>query len=148
MEPRSMPTKKKPQPAGKQELILHLKSMARLPDGTEVAPGANQVSAAVIEMCRQDTLMRKWLAKGLITIRDHVPEPGSREYDLSLGLPMSLLGLSLETIREAIAMCQSRPQLTQWLNDAGDPEVRTLLIDRSYAVAIDEAAKQATQGAN
>jgi hypothetical protein len=143
MPPKKKPTQAPAHTVGKQELLLHLKAPARLPDGTEVVPGANQVSAKTLEMVRTNPLMRKWLAKGLLSIREHVPEPGSVQYDLSMGLPLSLLGLSLETIREAVQICKSRDQIRNWLNDAGNPEVRELLINRSYQIAVDEASTQA-----
>jgi hypothetical protein len=146
--PVGRPPKPVPQ-QGKQELLLHLKSCVRLPDGTEIAPGANQVSPAVIAMVRTHDLMKRWLAKGLLSIREQVPEPGSVEYDLSMGLPVSLLGLSLDTIRSAIEQCRSRDQIQQWLLDAGNPDVRSLLIDRSYEISREDSVKtQPTEAFN
>lgn len=143
-----MARKKTTKPEGKQELLLHLKSVVRLPDGTDVYPGANQVSPECIEMVRTNPLMKKWLAKGLISIRENVPEPGSVEYDLdALGLPRSLLGLDLDTVKQAIKMCTNRDTIVQWLNDAGNPQVRSMLIDRSYEIAQEQAQKPAAQQA-
>jgi hypothetical protein len=138
-----MSTKKKPTSVP-MEIVNTCRAKLVLPDGTVLLPGANRVSDAVIKRCRAVDITRTWLARGLIQIREQAPQAGSLEYDLSWGLPQSLAGLSLETIRQAVQQCGSKDQLFDWLKSAGDPEVRQLIVDRGYALTVEALAAEAT----
>lgn len=139
------PKKSKPVP---QEILNTGKARLQLPDGTQLHPGANRVKAATLRLVQSCEITRAWLARGIIQIRNQVPAAGSVTYDLSLGLPASLLGLDLETVRTCIEMCCSKDQLFRWLEGAGDPEIRQLLVERGYEVATALAAKEEAGAAN
>lgn len=136
---------------GPMEIVNTGKARLLLPDGTALLPGANRVSDTVVSSVRDSApgnIVKVWLVRGLIQLREQVVTVGETEYDLAVGLPQSLYGLTPDVIKRAISLCQDKDQLFKWLEGAGDPEVRQLIQDRGYELGIESAANESTVGTN
>jgi len=137
-----MPTKKKaPHP---QEAVNHRRGRLTLPDGTVLLPGANLISPETFQLIRSCDITKTWLRRGLISVRQKV-EAGTVEYDLSWGLPDSIVGLNHDTIRDAVKQCADKDQLFRWLEGASDEAIRKLITERAYELTFEEAENLAQE---